>query len=277
MRKFPSRKRRASLSQLGSCGMGSSPVHAPNPPAIRLEPRRGSVMQPRRGRAATSPGSCAHHNGSLAAADPSGVPSGFGDTFQHDGTPAGFAVHRIGGRSTPQGSPRCARHPWAACRKPGGLVVGNPRNPRGSLGTRRPTPPPAETTAPTQRRPTIHLRCYFLRPAVVHLRPSATSAVPLLRNLRTCWAWGYDRTRWQCGAEAPQSRALRAVGGVPIPSPALRFFLLCGARSDEVDQECPRSPQHGALGQSALPWVLSVSSVGSSRLRSETARYCTLG
>ena len=43
--------------------------------------------------------------------------------FPCDGTPAGFVVHRIGGRSTPQGSTRCARHPWAACRKPGGLVL----------------------------------------------------------------------------------------------------------------------------------------------------------
>lgn len=63
MREFPSRKRRANLSQLGPCGMGSSRAHAPNPPAIRLEPRRGSVMQPRRdaqrprlGPAPTTPG-----------------------------------------------------------------------------------------------------------------------------------------------------------------------------------------------------------------------------
>ena len=50
----------------------------PDPPTPRHEPRRGSGLQPRRGRAAASPGSCAHP-GPLNATDPSGVPSGGGD------------------------------------------------------------------------------------------------------------------------------------------------------------------------------------------------------
>ena len=181
MREFPSRKRRANLSQLGPCGMGSSRAHAPNPPAIRLEPRRSSVRQPRRGRAVTSPGSYAHHNGLLAAADPSGVSSGGGDTFQHDGTPAGFAVHRMGGRSTPQG-----------------LVVGNPRNPRGSLGTRRPIPPPAETTAPTQRRPALPL--WDFRSQISD--PSSVSPTLPLCDLRGSEGWPHSEEAGQ-SARAP--------------------------------------------------------------------------
>ena len=39
-----------------------------------------------------------------------------------DGPPPGFAAHRHRGRSTSKGSARGARHPWAAGRKPVGLV-----------------------------------------------------------------------------------------------------------------------------------------------------------
>ncbi len=49
----------------------------PIAPSTDLEPRRGSIIQPERGRAAASPGSRAHP-GPLAAEAPGGVPSGRG-------------------------------------------------------------------------------------------------------------------------------------------------------------------------------------------------------
>ena len=98
----------------------------PNPPTPRPEPRRGSGLQPRRGRAAVSPGSCAHP-GPLNATDPSGVPSGGGDP--QTGARAWRSLLAV--------SPACGHRPRASdlrhTRAPSDrlLATSLPREPRG--------------------------------------------------------------------------------------------------------------------------------------------------
>ena len=106
MREFPSRKSGVltvgfqTERRIRGPGWSVFPIA----PSTLLEPPRGSVMQPRRGRVAASPGACAHP-GTLAAVDPGG------------GSRQGEATPQTGARawrSLLALSPACGHHPRAS-------------------------------------------------------------------------------------------------------------------------------------------------------------------
>ncbi len=173
-----------------------------------LEPPRGSVMQPRRGRVATSPGACTNP-GTLATVDPGGVPSGQGDP--QTGARAWRSLLAL--------SPACGHHSRARSlrhtRAPRTAALGIPGLHAASLmGLWDSSPPSAFGSV-------------FLSLSI-----SVPSAVQLRLALR--------RLRREHGVTAPAHRGNHGIGAAaPSPWP---FCLRPTDRPTETAQ--PRASQH---------------------------------